>query len=395
MGSSESPTSLRSRPRTRSCDERDQGGADVLNSGDNVPWHFAATVLDYARMMKGTGAYMEEQHDLEIENLQKQEKEDELLFHEGNEWTQKAIMSIKAAKEKTQGLGEAELALDKLAANIGHSPQSEQDFYFYMTPPHVYLSPLDIRILKTKFGAFSAMPSTLLPRVEHISTGHSVDDALRKRARYFSHLPQGCLISFLECDWTDIVPADILDTFADELARRRKRNQDKAVQEERERVQAERIEAAALRGARRNLGAVDEEVTVRFSASVDGEGASINPSEFLPLGAVGMTPPNPRSGFSHLQNISTSPSANRTVWGTVAVPVSPEIDPVREQPTTDDGWLKDGDVLETLDAAEVAVQMGALGLETPTEGQVAGGSTGKKKKKQKITLMTNGGRRGN
>ncbi|KAJ9156467.1 RING-15 protein [Pleurostoma richardsiae] len=381
-----------------------ESGAETEISGEVIPWHFAANVLDYARIMRGTRAYMEEQFDREIEEITRQEREDELLFHEDGEWTQKAIRAINSAKEKVQDLGEVEVALKEAAskfANPSQSGQAEHDLYFYTSPPHLYLSPLDIRILKTKYGSFSLFPTTLLPRVEHISTGHVVDDALRKRAKYLGHLPRGCLISFLECDWTDIVPADTLDTFKDEIERRRKRNRDKAAQEERERIQAERVEAAAYqRGTiRRTAQPAEENLTFTFGeASGSPPNQVVNFDEFQPLGAQSTTPPNPRPGFSHLASLSTSPSAQRTVWGTRVIPGSPEQGP-REVLPADDGWLKDDQFLESLGAAELAVQMEALGVESPsgatTPVQSGGGGGGKKKKKQKITLMSTGGRRGN
>ncbi|KAL2255578.1 hypothetical protein VTK26DRAFT_3096 [Humicola hyalothermophila] len=374
-----------------------EGAAEVLDSGEDIPWHFAANVMDYARIMRGTSGYMEEQFDREVEDLVRQEKEDELLYQEDNEWTQKAVKAITTAKEKLAELGEAPEAMSAAAApESGQAKQAEQDFYFYTCPPHLYLSPLDIRILKTRYGSFSAFPSTLLPRVEHISTGHVVDDSLRKRAKYLGHLPRGCLISFLECDWTDIVPPEILATFSDEIERRRKRNREKATQEERERLQAERLEAAAIRDARRHFGGVDEGVTVRFGNSAADE-PPVDLNDFLPLGAEGTTPPNPRAGFSSLSDMSTSPSGRRTVWGTPAIDVAPEVLPSR--PQVDDGWLKDAEVLETLGAADLAVQFEALGVDpnnaSSGEGTVSGSGTGgKKKKKQKITLMSTGGRRG-
>jgi hypothetical protein len=378
-----------------------EGAAEVLQSGEDVPWHFAANVLDYARIMRGTSGYMAEQFEREVDHLVKQEKEDELLYHEDNEWTQKAIKAIKAAKDKGAELDETETPiLTANPAGPSQAKQGDQDFYFYTCPPHLYLSPLDIRILKTKYDSFSAFPTTLLPRVEHISTGHVVDDHMRKRAKYLGHLPRGCLISFLECDWTDIVPPEILATFHDEIERRRKRNREKATQEERERIQAERIEAAALRDSRRHFGGIDEGVTVRFGNSAADE-PPVNMNDFLPLGSEGTTPPNPRAGFSSLSEMSTSPSGVRTVWGTAAVAGGPlEVLPSRSQ--ADDGWLKDTEVLNTLGDADIAVQLEALGVDPgPTSassgGAAAGGSGGAgkgKKKKQKITLMSTGGRRG-
>lgn len=379
-----------------------EGGADVLNSGDEIPWHYAANVLDYARIMRGTIEYMGEEHDREIEDLNKQEKEDELMFNEDGEWTQKAVRAIQTAKDRLQDLHESQDArrkLSKAAAGSSKPRQSEHDFYFYTSPPHLYLSPLDIRILKTKYGAFSQFPSTLLPRVEHISTGNPVDDLMRKRAKYLGHLPRGCLVSFLECDWTDIVPEDILETFKDEIERRRRRNREKEIQEERERAQSERIEAASYRrnAGRVNPSASNGEFTVRFSA--EGDSDRLNLDEFLPLGSAGVTPPNPRSGFSSLASMSTSPSTQRTVWGTSAIRTSPGLGPAEPTSNLDDGWLKDDQVLENLGTAELAMQMEALGVEDhapagSSSATAAGKGKGKKKRKEKITLMSTGGKRG-
>lgn len=376
-----------------------EGGAEVLDSADAIPWHFAANVLDYARLMRGTTGYMTEQYDHEIEELTKQEKEDELLFNEDGEWTQRAIKAIQAAKDKVKDLGEVEVAVAEVSNKAGSSKprHTEHDFYFYTSPPHLYLSPLDIRILKTKYGSFSQFPSTLLPRVEHISTGNTVDDVLRKRAKYLGHLPRGCLISFLECDWTDIVPDDILDTFKEEIQRRRKRNHDKEAQEERERIQAERIESAAYRrgAARGGLSSVDDDFTLKYSD--EGSSDRLNLDEFQPLGTSSTTPPNPRHGFSSLASMSTSPSTQKTVWGTHVIQLSPRAGPTEPGPKADDGWLQEEQFLESLGTADLAVQMEALGVENPTpEGQSGGNGGGKKKKKQKqkITLMSTGGKRG-
>jgi len=381
-----------------------ESGAEVLESGEDIPWHFAANVLDYARIMRGTGGYMAEQYDREIEELLKQEQEDELLYHSDNEWTQKAVRSVNGAKEKTIGLGEAQLqASTAKVAEVAQAKPPEPDFFFYTTPPHLYLSPLDIRILKTQFGAFSAFPSTLLPRVEHISTGNVVDDHLRRKAKYLGHLPYGCLISFLECDWTEIVPAEVLVNFADEIERRRKRNRDKAAQEERERIQAERLEAAQIRGARRQMGVLDEEITAVRYGNTGLDEYPVNMDDFLPLGATslqGTSPPNSRTGYGMLSDISTSPSGRRTVWGTPAL-AAPGTEPaIVRHPRADDGWLGDDVVLETLGAADVSVQLEALGVSdgagTSSAAATGGGAGGsKKKKKQKITLMSTGGRRGN
>ncbi|ORY65104.1 uncharacterized protein BCR38DRAFT_431873 [Pseudomassariella vexata] len=370
-----------------------EGGTDVVNLGEDVPWHFAANVLDYARIMKGTNDYMMEQFDGEVEDLRRQAQEDEHQFGvEDGDWTQRAIRAIHTAKAKASEQ-KSKLKSDEDDVTVSHGlskvaakQPAGPTFHFYTAPPHLYLSPLDIRILKTKFGDFSNFPSTLLPRVEHISTGHPVDDALRKRAKYLSHLPHGCVVSFLECDWTDIVNAEVLNTFSGDLERRRKSHRDKAAQEERERVQSERLEAAAIgRGTRRHFDQTHEELAAPMPA--------MSSDDFQPLGtAPGTTPPNPRPGFEQLADVSTSPSTSKTVWGTRAIQASPSLEPVPET-GANDGWLKDDDLLS---AAEIAMQMEAFGLDGPASGAAptpSGGGVGKKKKKQKITLMSTGSRR--
>ncbi|KAJ8105154.1 hypothetical protein ONZ43_g7539 [Nemania bipapillata] len=366
----------------------DEGGSDVANLGEDVPWHFAASVMDYARIMKGTKEYVIEQFEREMEELQRQALEDEIQYGvEEGDWPQRAIRAINTAKEKTQDWKQEVESMPSSTASKSKHP-ARQRFHFYTAPPHLYLSPLDIRILKTKFGDFSNFPSTLLPRVEHISAGHVVDDALRKRAKYLAHLPQGCVVSFLECDWTDIVPPEILDTFSHDLERRRKLHRDKAAQEDRERLQAERLEAAAIgRSTRRHFDNLNGD---SFEST-----PVMNSEDFQPLGPpTGTSPPTPRPGFEQLADMSTSPTTSKTVWGTRAIHGSPDLRPVSEHPQ-DDGWLKEDDFLG---AAEIAMQMEAFALEggssAPGPSTVTGAPSGKKKKKQKITLMSTGGRRG-
>lgn len=233
-------------------------GADVLGKAEDIPWYFAAEVTDYARIMKGGEEYMIEQFDAEIEELRRQETEDEIMFGEEPEWTRKAVNAVIGAKETMKGIGDppapkepaekkskrqpiqfttvdedapeiyfiqhasaskSGLSLQeavtspivesppnvgpkdgsdperRLQASVhpktfrphdGHHPDAP--YFFYQALLHYYLAPHDIRILKSAFGNFASFPSTLLPRVERVSTGHIMDDDLRKRTKYLSHL---------------------------------------------------------------------------------------------------------------------------------------------------------------------------------------------------------------
>ncbi|ERF71461.1 hypothetical protein EPUS_06843 [Endocarpon pusillum Z07020] len=274
-------------------------------------------------------------------------------------------------------------------------------FYFYHSLPNFFLSPLDIRILKAAFGTFSAFPSTLLPRVEHISTGHIVDDELRKRAKYMAHLPYGCEVSFLECDWTDIISPTVLATYGNDITRRRKRNQDKDMREERERIRAEKEEDdkrwAAARRKRPN--AIEKSLSESdFQPLAHPDPANAG-SSLDDTSAISSTPPwmAPRvhSSFATLASPGTSPDTHRTVWGTTAVaPLSPNVEPVpQEGQAIDDGWLQgwERDLLDN-DFAAAMAEASISGEGSSKVTSTAG--TGRKKKTKKITLMSTNARRG-
>ncbi|KAJ5216918.1 hypothetical protein N7468_009926 [Penicillium chermesinum] len=357
-------------------------GAETLNAGDDIPWYHVAEVADYARIMKGGEDYMSSQYDIEIEDLRRQEVEDELLFGDENTWSRKAIAAIKEAKQKIQGIGnppdvprqqiskeraggskaigpetteegsvpdsnpaasdeaeeiseamnalqvEAESdtkpqkARGKGAQNF--KPSSDQPYYFYQALPHFYLSPLDIRILKASFNDYASFPATILPRVEHISTGHIVDDELRKRVKYLGHLPYGCEVSFLECDWRDVVVPEVLKQFRAETDRRRKRNRDKEAREEKDRIRAEKEEdEKRWESARRKRPSFGSAENAPFSAQDFQPLVSGAEPTAFDTGISSASPPRSSSRFGALASPSTSPpSGARTVWGTTAIPSS-------------------------------------------------------------------------
>jgi len=421
-------------------------GADVLPRSESVPWYFAAEVMDYARIMKGSEDYMAEQYDGEIEDLRRQENEDELMFGEEPEWTRKAVNAVNESKVKLQGIGNPPEAAKKPAEkprrqpiqfssgvdnapemyviqhasksghsmskplvvgsveqthaqsiptrepksisadstprqvrpspSTGHNPDSP--YFFYQALLHYYLAPLDIRILKAAFGDFASFPSTLLPRVERISTGHIMDDELRKRTKYLSHLPYGCEVGFVECNWTDVVVPEILDQFKEEIEKRRKRNRDKESREERDRVRAEKAEDSArwafARGKRPDVP----------SESYSGD-------DFHPLTSTHFDAQN-GSSFGLLASPSTSPSAPLTVWGTASVaPASPEMHGQADL-DVDDGWLRFEAEIQAENELIAQVQAASMAESGHTIPNRPAGQ-GKKKKNKKITLMSTTARR--
>ncbi|KAG2160342.1 hypothetical protein VTO58DRAFT_105058 [Aureobasidium pullulans] len=445
---------------------------DALGKGDDIPWYFAAEVMDYARVMKGGEDYMLAQLDEEIQNVRAMEQEDEVMFGDDTQWTSKAVRALNEAKERIKGIGnppaapkkpeepepkkpaiqfnqtdegvpemyaiqqaiksgqslpngqngqaesspseqEASTRKDDTTTSIlstslaefrarQHAERQPDTYFFYQGLLHYYLSSLDIRILKAAFGNYDNFPSSILPRVERVSTGHIVDDDLRKRVKYLGHLPYGCEVSFLECDWTDTVPPAILEQFQGEIDRRRKRNTDKEAREEKERVRAEKAEDREFAAARRRRVSIPSESKFRpddfvplsanggsdAAGSFDGHGSSSSPpwsNSNRPQG----------SAYASLASPGTSPATSRTVWGTTAIPLtSPELAALQNG-NMDDGWL-DGWERELSQDDELIAQVQAASLgegSSSSASRPAPAAKGKKKGK-KITLMSTNARRG-
>lgn len=445
---------------------------EVLPKGEHVPWHHATEVMDYAHLMKGSEVYMNQQYDDALAAVELLEKEDELMFGEDAEWTGRAKRMIHEAKEKIQGIGnppeqpkKPEPKPERAPIQFNESDEGVPDMYlskhgqnapttnglepsnvneqlpheestttnyiprtiaemrqrnvekpqpheylFYHGLQHYYLSPLDIRILQANFGSYKNFPSSILPRVERVSSGHVVDDELRRRVKYLGHLPYGCEVGFLECDWTDTVSPEVLKEFATQIDRRRKRHSEKEAREEKDRVRIEKASEREIASIRRNkrpsipndLFSADNLPTLPGSVATDSSGNE-----------HGTSPPwahRTSSAFASLASPGTSPNAQRTVWGTTAVTQS-DRDYANLPPDSsfavDDGWLQgwEKDLIREeneliAQAAQMSMQNGGEVLvDEPAASTNAAGSGGgagkakKGKKGKKITLMSTSNRR--
>ncbi|KAK3690988.1 hypothetical protein LTR37_018890 [Vermiconidia calcicola] len=440
--------------------------AETVSKGEDIPWFFAAEVMDYARVMKGSEEYMLQQHNEALDAIEQLQREDELMFGEDAEWTGRAIRTLNEAKEKVKGIGNppeqpkkpeqeermpdrppiqfnenddgvpdmylqkhpdrapstttaeqsnAEQPMNNDSSTTAHAvprtlremrlrgtdkPQPAE-YLFYHGLLHYYLSSLDIRILRAAFGPYQAFPSSILPRVERVSSGHIVDDDLRKRVKYLAHLPYGCEVGFLECDWTDLVSPEVLNDFKPMLERRRKRHDEKDAREEKERIRIERAEEKEMAAVRRKRPSIPSDFFSADSLPTLGSGADQHSvSGSMPIdGAIATSPPwanRTTSGFASLASPSTSPTAHRTVWGTTAIAPSspdqhatvPRDDELRHD--NDDGWLQDWerDLLDQRD--HLALEMGGVSLndEAPAPKPSGGGGGKKGKKGKKIMLMS-------
>lgn len=294
------------------------------------------------------------------------------------------------SKQRDSGMGRGHLPSARNKDTSGPHPP-DHPYYFYQGLPHFYLSSLDIRILKAAFGDYSLFPATILPRVEHISTGHIVDDELRKRTKYLSHLPQGCEVSFLECDWTDVVAPEVLQRFSSETGRRRKRNREKEHREEKSRVRAEKAEDAERWATIRKEHPGFETRETFFSDRDFQPLVSGADAASMDIG-VSASPPQSSSHLGASSSPSTSPPGSRTVWGTAAIAPPSGTPDLHAGAVPHDGWLQGWeDELMAQRESEVIAESAAAASNAAASPAPTGG---KKKKKNKITLMSTNIQRG-
>ncbi|KAI7902709.1 uncharacterized protein BX663DRAFT_531243 [Cokeromyces recurvatus] len=126
------------------------------------------------------------------------------------------------------------------SVNTMHDSMPTQDYYFYQAVDgqHVYLHPLDIRILKHEFGDYHQFPHRLQALVTNVQES-TLTEELRKKCKYLSHLPLACDVTFLEIDVKDIVSSKTIEVYNQELVARVKKRKDKERREEQKRRQAE------------------------------------------------------------------------------------------------------------------------------------------------------------
>ncbi|KAG5461009.1 MAG: hypothetical protein BJ554DRAFT_6871 [Olpidium bornovanus] len=90
-------------------------------------------------------------------------------------------------------------------------------YYFFQARDgqHLYLHPLDIRVLKQEYGDYDEFPETITVRVVGVEES-TLTEELRKRCRYLSHLPLSCDVTFVEVDWQGLVGEETMKMFTGE-----------------------------------------------------------------------------------------------------------------------------------------------------------------------------------
>ncbi|XP_077378386.1 E3 ubiquitin-protein ligase RNF10 [Festucalex cinctus] len=108
-------------------------------------------------------------------------------------------------------------------------------YYFYQADDcqQMFLHPVNVRCLLREYGSLEASPDSITATVVEIE-GHTVTEEIRRRHRYLSHLPLTCEFSICELSLQPpILSKETMDTFADELEKRKRLRLKKARDEKR------------------------------------------------------------------------------------------------------------------------------------------------------------------
>jgi len=233
----------------------------------------------------------------------------------------------------------------------------DKTYYYYQSEDgqHIYLHPLDIRVLKHEFGSYNNFPDEITVRIFGIDESTMTED-LRKRFKYLSHLPLSCDVTFLEVDLKGFISDNTLKIFESELRQRYNRRKEKARKEE-------WLHEQAVNKERRNKDIQQE------SLSSD---PFFQPYSYVEASSNTTIVPESSGTIENVHSIDNGKNNDqydgpRTVWGTPVVSFAnvTKGKDSNEHDNEDDLW--------NLPEEEIYV--------------------GKKQKKKKLVLMSTGGKR--
>lgn len=141
--------------------------------------------------------------------------------------------------------------------NVNPPAPSNSSFLYFQAASgqNIYLHPLDIKVLLSVFGSYSAFPRDLRLKVQGADEG-SMNDELKRRCKYLGHLPKGTDVVFVEVDWEamthplgedeePLVKKSVLKPYEQALKQRKTKRKDRERREDRAKTRAEEAAGAA------------------------------------------------------------------------------------------------------------------------------------------------------
>ncbi len=221
------------------------------NKNKDIPF-ITDEIISYPRFLKSTNEFLVKEYQKEIKTIQDLAKNDALLYGEDSiAFSKDAIRLLKQEITQLKSL-KNHYELNKILDDNSNKNNNDNNYYYYYetgfnTPTRYFLSPLDIKILKTTYGTYSNFPQIIHTKIIIIDHQISCDEFLKKKMKFLNHLPTGADISFLQCDWKNIIQNDIYETFKKDLFKRQSKANEKKLKEDIEKLKAEKEEEVKTR----------------------------------------------------------------------------------------------------------------------------------------------------
>ncbi|PVZ96820.1 hypothetical protein BB558_007245 [Smittium angustum] len=96
-------------------------------------------------------------------------------------------------------------------------------FYQSADGQQLYLSPLDVHILKEQYKNFGTLPDQISIPIVHVSVA-SMTNEFRKKSKIYEHIPLRCEIMIAEADLSKLVEPSLLKSYEKRLCKREKQH---------------------------------------------------------------------------------------------------------------------------------------------------------------------------
>ncbi|KAI8804525.1 hypothetical protein BJ742DRAFT_823913 [Cladochytrium replicatum] len=285
-------------------------------------------------------------------------------------------------------------------------PPADGFYYFYRSADgqHMYMHPMDIKILKHKYGSYDRFPDVLhVDKVLSVRESTVTED-LRKRCKYLGHLPLNCDVVFCELDLKGIVSEETLAVFEKELLQRERRLQKQIDDDGRSKKAAAATRdtespSSRQRGRRQRRQSTSSLVDTDRDSGSDDERFE----EEWPLAArLGASPATMAAIFTSLDDdggvgLATTPPCEQGASG--PIPGSGKSFASMAGSGSGSAWTKrvvsrDGEDEDGEEEGGWKLEIDAAALmDAGVVGKSEGGGRSKGKKKN-VVLVSNGGRRG-
>lgn len=196
-----------------------------------VPWDFMPDAIRFARFILASPDYLQREYSRDLVEL-------EDAFSDAQGWgsreempyIEQCIDTVKMRLRETRSSKATELAMGTTRMLLEATAKDENskekrsssfaEYYFYQAADgqHVYLHPLDIKVLKSEYGEYQLFPKALEVVVEGVEET-TLTEELRKKFKYLGHLPLSCDITFIEIDLKRVVSKETLENFSGKCMR--------------------------------------------------------------------------------------------------------------------------------------------------------------------------------